>query len=91
MINKGDAIEVIKYRNNETPTIKIGVVEEVRNIHTEELKLKTYKRYVITRSQYLITLKDSVGETYRSYYDKFLTYRPITGLRRFWLKLRGKT
>lgn len=88
-MNKGDVIEVIKYRDNEKPTIKIGVVEDIRDTHTEEIKLTTYKKYVITRSQYLITLKGQ-DETYRSYYDRFLTYRPITGFRRAWLKLRGK-
>lgn len=81
-------IEVVSYRENQNPTIKIGVVETVRDIHTEEIKLKTYQRNVITRSQNLITLKDS-NSVYRSYYDKFLIYRPITGLRRLGLKLRG--
>ncbi len=89
MINKGDTIEVIKYRDNQTPTIKFGVVDEIRDIHSTQLKLTTYKKYVIARSQYLITLKGE-GETYRSYYDKFLTYRPVTGFRRLQLKLRGK-
>lgn len=87
-MNKGDVIEVSQYRDNKNPTIKFGTIDKIRDIHTEELKLKTYKKYVITRSQYLITLKDSKGNC-RSYYDKFLTYQPITGLRRLGLKLRG--
>lgn len=84
----GDIIQVIKYRDNENTSIKIGVVESIRNIHSDPPKLETYKRYVITRSKNLITLRGDNG-IYRSYYDSFLISKPVTGIRKLLIKLRG--
>lgn len=87
-MKKGDVIEVIKYRDNNTPTIKIGVIEDIRDVESDTCTLTTYKRNVITRSRYLITLKGK-DNTYRSYYDKFLTYQPVSRFRLAWLKIGG--
>jgi hypothetical protein len=84
----GSLIKVNSYRENK-PSIEYGVIQEIRNIHVDTLTRETFKRYVITRSQYLITLKDKAGN-YRSYYDKFLNYQPVSFFKRLWLKIRGK-
>lgn len=85
----GDVIQVIKYRNNEDTSIKIGIVESIRDTHSNPPTLETYKRYVITRSKNLITLRGDNG-LYRSYYDKFLISKPVSKFKRLLLKLRGK-
>lgn len=87
-MQKGEYIEVLFYRGDK-PTIEIGKIESIRNTHTENIKLSTYKNYIITRSKYLITLSSKDGK-HRSYYDKFLIYTPVSKLRKLWLKLRGK-
>lgn len=84
----GQVLKVVSYRNKET-TIQYGTVETVRDIHTDGIKDKTFRKYTITRSRYLLTLKDKAGN-YRSYYEKFLDYRPVPFLQRCWLKIMGK-
>ncbi len=83
----GDVIKVLRYRDDLNPSIKYGEVINIRDIHYNTIKDKTYKTNVITRSQNLITLKSN-GK-YRTYYDKFLTQMPVSRLRRLWLKFRG--
>jgi hypothetical protein len=85
-MQNGDLIEVVSYRGH-TPTIKYGRVDGIRDIEKEPLKDETFKRYVISRSQILVTLKDN--DTYRAYYTKYLNYRPISLFKRIWLKLKG--
>lgn len=84
----GEVIEVLSYRDDTHTTIKYGVVENIRDIHDDTLKLKTYQKNVITRSQRLITLMGN--GVYRSYYDRFLTYKPVSLHRKLWLKIRSK-
>lgn len=70
----GDVIEVRSYRGNE-PTIKVGVVEEITDIHKVPISLTQYKRYIINRSQFLLTLRsqDENGRpVYRNYYHEFI-------------------
>lgn len=87
-MNTGEVIEVLSYRDDTDTTIKFGVVQNIRDIHDDTLKLKTYQKNVITRSQRLITLMGN--GVYRSYYDRFLTYKPVSLHRKLWLKIRGK-
>jgi hypothetical protein len=85
----GDIVKVWAYRDNESPTVSIGEVVEVRDTHKLPISKKARKRKTITRSQYLITLKAS-GEVYRSYYHHFIFGRKLSTWERLYGWLTGK-
>lgn len=88
----GDVIEVSTYRG-QTPTIQVGIVEEVTDIHAMPISVTQYKKYVINRSQFLLTVRsqDENGlPVYRNYYHEFIQGRKLGWWRRLIAKAKGK-
>lgn len=88
----GDVIRVNSYRG-EKPTISVGIVEEVIDIHQCPISVQQYKKYIINRSQFLLTVRsqDENGlPVYRNYYHQFIDGCKLGWFSRLIAKVKGK-
>ncbi len=54
-------------------------VVNVRDIYQYPIIHRQYKRRIIPRSRYLITVQDIERNEYRSYYSDYVVYSPLEG------------
>lgn len=74
-IKIGDSLKIWQYRNNVTPTVTTGRVENVCDTERIPVSETQKRKRKIQRSRYLLTV--SQGDTYRSYYTEFLFGRKL--------------
>ena len=70
---QGKHIVVTSYRGERKN--RLALVVKVRDTQVEPIAYRQFRRNKMQRSRYLITVWDTVTCEFRSYYDKYVTYR----------------
>jgi hypothetical protein len=64
-------------------------VVEVRDTHAKPLCIGSYRKNVISRSRYLVTIFDMVTGDFRSYYHAYVKLTPVSKTQGWWNRLRN--